>query len=111
MQKQPGGSRIGAGRPWHSLTDHEYRVEMQRRRLRHYVRQLAALQESVARREQALNVSIQEAVEKLARLEEGADEVETEEAPALRAPVDTGVSFWLFFPALHCSKGFVPRGR
>ena len=80
---------------------------MQRRRLRHYVLRLAKFRENAAAQERALEVSIQEAVEKLGQLEEEGDSVETEEAPALREPCATGISMlaaFFLFSMFQCSS-------
>ena len=94
-----------AGRPWRELSEHDYRVEMQRRRLRHCVERLARFREHAAAQERAREARLQEAVEKLRQVEEQADNLETEEAPALRQPCATGVSMLAAFFSFLAFQG------
>lgn len=86
-----GRFRVGAGRPWTLLSDHECKVEMQRRRVRQAIKRMAKIQEDFQKRQQQQQLVIATESKKLHAIESGSDE-RIEEAPPMRKPCPTGIS-------------------
>ena len=86
-----GGHRVGAGRPWEALSAHEYKVEMQKRRVRQTVRRLQKLETDFETKQAQLHLTLAIEAETLESLQRG-DDVEIGEAPPLRKPCPDGIS-------------------
>ena len=86
-----GGKRVGAGRPLQQFSDHEYHVQMQRRRLHRMLRKMQKMEDDFNKAKEKMHMRISEESHKLDNLLHFQD-IHMEEAPPIRAPQCTGIS-------------------